>query len=407
MTSPNPHRPVLSLDEQMRIITRGAVEIIPEDKLKEKLKKSIETNKPLKIKFGADPSAPDLHLGHTVPLRKLRQFQELGHEIYFLIGDFTGMIGDPTGKSQTRKRLTREEVIENAETYKNQIFKILDPEKTRIVFNSEWCSRMNFGDVLELTAHYTVARILEREDFSKRYREGRPISMIEFMYPLIQGYDSVQLHADVEIGGTDQKFNLLVGRDLQGEYGQEEQIVITLPLLEGTDGVNKMSKSLGNYIGINEDPGEIFGKIMSIPDNMIIKYFELLTDLPQGMIDSYGKSMKEGKNPRDFKIILGKNIVSEYYSEDDAGRVFLEFERVFKDKGVPDEIDEFPIDKETRLIDILINSGILPSKSEVRRLLVQNAISIDGLKINEENHLLYPGEEKIVKIGKRKFLRIK
>jgi tyrosyl-tRNA synthetase len=402
MNLPSSH----SLEEQMRIISRGAVEIIPEDKLIEKLKKSISLNKPLKIKFGADPSAPDIHLGHTVPLRKLRQFQELGHEIYFLIGDFTGMIGDPTGKSQTRKRLTREEVLANAESYKTQIFKILDPEKTKVVFNSDWCSKMNFGDVLDLTSRYTVARLLEREDFSNRYRDGKPISMIEFIYPLIQGYDSVVLDADVEIGGTDQKFNLLVGRDLQGEYGKEEQIVLTLPLLEGTDGVNKMSKSLGNYIGISEEPSQIFGKIMSIPDNMIVKYFELLTDMPMEEISSLASDMKGGRNPRDIKVILARAIVGEYYSKEDADRSFAEFERVFKDKGIPDEIREFPLDSKMTLMDILIKSETLASKSEVRRLLEQNAVSIEGLKQKDENMVFNPGEGKIIKVGKRKFLKV-
>jgi tyrosyl-tRNA synthetase len=402
MNLPSSH----SLEEQIKIISRGAVEIIPEEKLIEKLKKSIALNKPLKIKFGADPSAPDIHLGHTVPLRKLRQFQELGHEIYFLIGDFTGMIGDPTGKSQTRKRLTREEVLANAESYKTQIFKILDPEKTKVVFNSTWCSKMNFGDVLDLTARYTVARLLEREDFSNRYRDGKPISMIEFMYPLIQGYDSVVLEADVEIGGTDQKFNLLVGRDLQGEYGQEEQIVLTLPLLEGTDGVNKMSKSLGNYIGISEEPSQIFGKLMSIPDNMIIKYFELLTDIPMEDINRFDAEMKGGRNPRDIKVTLALAIVGEYYSKEDADRSFAEFERIFKDKGIPDEIREFPLDVKMTLMDVLIKSETLASKSEVRRLLAQNAVSIEGLKQNDENIILSTGETKIIKVGKRKFLKV-
>ncbi len=403
MNLPSSH----TLAEHIKIISRGAVEIIPEDKLIEKLKKSIALNKPLKIKFGADPSAPDIHLGHTVPLRKLRQFQELGHEVYFIIGDFTGMIGDPTGKLQTRKRLTKEEVLANSESYKTQIFKILDPQKTKVVFNSTWCSKMNFSDVLELTSHYTVARLLEREDFNKRYEEGKPISLIEFIYPLIQGYDSVVLNADIEIGGTDQKFNLLIGRDLQSEYGQEEQIVITLPLLEGTDGINKMSKSLGNYIGISEKPGEIFGKIMSIPDNMIIKYFELLTDVQMEVVKKYTRSMKDGKNPRDFKVMLAKTIVSEYYSLGDAERSFTEFERVFKNKGIPDEIKEFSLKRKMNLMDILINSETLNSKSEVRRLLAQNAVSIGGLRQSDENTLFNPGEEKIIKIGKRKFLRVK
>ncbi len=396
-----------SIDEQMKILTRGTVEIVPEDELKEKLKKSIRDNKPLRVKFGADPSAPDLHLGHTVPLRKLKQFQELGHEIYFLIGDFTGMIGDPTGKSSTRKRLTKEEVLINAETYKTQIFKILDPQKTRIVFNSDWCGKMYFSDVLELTSHYTVARLLEREDFSNRYKEGKPISMIEFMYPLVQGYDSVALKADVEIGGTDQKFNLLVGRDLQSEYGQESQIVITMPLLEGTDGVNKMSKSLGNYIGISEEPNQIFGKIMSIPDNMILKYFELLTDIPMDEIKAFDKKMKEGENPRNIKAILGKTIAAQYYSKEAADRAFEEFERIFKEKGLPDEIEEFKITGELTIMDVLIASKTLPSKSEVRRMLQQNAITVGGERIIDENYKIKSGIDTIIKVGKRKFLKTK
>jgi tyrosyl-tRNA synthetase len=396
-----------SLEEQMKILSRGTVEIIPEEELKEKLKKSIKENRPLKIKFGADPSAPDLHLGHTVPIRKLKQFQDLGHEVYFLIGDFTGMIGDPTGKSSTRKRLTKEEVLQNADSYKKQIFKILDPHKTKIVFNNDWCGKMFFGDVLELTAHYTVARLLERDDFYKRYRDGKPISMIEFMYPLIQGYDSVFLKADVELGGTDQKFNLLVGRDLQKEYGQESQIVITMPLLEGTDGVNKMSKSLGNYIGISEEPGQIFGKVMSIPDNMILRYFELLTDVPMETLKTYEKKMKDGENPRNYKVILGKLIVAQYYTQEDGDKALEEFERVFKDKGLPDEIQEFKLSGDTNLIEVLTESKVLTSKSEVRRMLQQNAVSIDGERVTDENLMLKPGDEKIIKVGKRKFLKVK
>jgi tyrosyl-tRNA synthetase len=394
---------MLSVEQQFEIISRGVVEIVPVEELKEKLKK----DKPLVVKFGADPSAPDLHLGHTVPLRKLRQFQDLGHQVNFLIGDFTGMIGDPTGKSSTRKRLTREEVAQNAETYKKQIFKILDPEKTKIVFNSHWCGEMKFADVLELTAHYTVARLLEREDFHKRYTEGKPISMIEFMYPLIQGYDSVELKADIEIGGTDQKFNLLVGRDLQREYGQEAQIILTMPLLEGTDGVNKMSKSLGNYIGISEEPGQIFGKVMSIPDTMIAKYFELLTDVPIPEIREMEAKMKAGENPRNFKVRLGKTLVAQYHSQDESEKVEDEFNRVFRDKGIPDDIEVFTLTGATSLIDILIAAKTVPSKSEARRLFQQNAVSVGSDKVTDEKYLMQPGTEVIVKVGKRKFLKVK
>lgn len=398
---------VLSCEEQLEILSRGAVEIIPLEELKEKLKKSIAENKPLKIKFGADPSAPDLHLGHTVPLRKLRQFQDLGHEIYFLIGDFTARIGDPTGKSQTRKRLSAEEVMKNAETYKKQIFKILDPAKTKIVFNNDWCGSMKFADVLELTAHYTVARLLERDDFMKRYKEGRPISMVEFMYPLIQGYDSVKLEADVEIGGTDQKFNLLVGRDLQREFGQNAQVVLTMPIIEGTDGVNKMSKSLGNYIGISEEPSQMFGKVMSIPDTMIVKYFELLTDVPMAEIRTFEAEMKIGANPRDYKVKLGQILVEQYHGKEAASGVLSEFERIFKQKGLPDEIEEFALTAPMGIYDVLVNSKVLPSKSEARRMFQQNAISIDGEKITSDQLVLNPGEEKVIKVGKLRFLKVK
>ena len=394
----------LPASEQLKILSRGVVEIIPEEELKEKLEQSIKENRPLRIKMGADPSAPDLHLGHSVPLRKLRQFQDLGHEVYFLIGDFTGMIGDPTGKSSTRKRLTREEVLQNAETYKRQIFKILDPSKTNVVFNSSWCEKMYFADVLDLTSRYTVARMLERDDFFKRYKENKPISLIEFMYPLIQGYDSVVLKADVEIGGTDQKFNLLVGRELQKEYGQTPQIVMTLPLLEGTDGVNKMSKSLGNYIGISEPPDQMFGKTMSIPDNLIVKYFELLTDVPLEKIKEYEKKMKEGENPRDYKVLLAKTLVAQYYDNLTAERAFAEFERVFKEKGLPDEMEEFLVPGSMKIIDILLEAKVLPSKSEVRRMLQQNAVYVNGERINDENYIISSGTETIIKVGKRKFL---
>ncbi|MEJ5285082.1 MAG: tyrosine--tRNA ligase [Brevinematales bacterium] len=397
----------LPASEQLKILSRGVVEIIPEEELKEKLEQSIKENRPLRIKMGADPSAPDLHLGHSVPLRKLRQFQDLGHEVYFLIGDFTGMIGDPTGKSSTRKRLTREEVLQNAETYKRQIFKILDPSKTNVVFNSSWCEKMYFADVLDLTSRYTVARMLERDDFFKRYKENKPISLIEFMYPLIQGYDSVVLKADVEIGGTDQKFNLLVGRELQKEYGQTPQIVMTLPLLEGTDGVNKMSKSLGNYIGISEPPDQMFGKTMSIPDNLIVKYFELLTDVPLEKIKEYEKKMKEGENPRDYKVLLAKTLVAQYYDNLTAERAFAEFERVFKEKGLPDEMEEFLVPGSMKIIDILLEAKVLPSKSEVRRMLQQNAVYVNGERINDENYIISSGTETIIKVGKRKFLKVK
>ncbi len=396
----------LSLEQQLEIIQRGTVEIVPLDELKQKLTKSIKENRPLKIKYGADPSAPDLHLGHTVPLRKLRQMQDLGHEVIFLIGDFTAMIGDPTGKSQTRKRLTREEVLKNAESYKQQLFKILDEKKTKVVFNSEWCAPMKFEDVLELTSKYTVARLLERDDFTKRYQEGRPISMIEFMYPLIQGYDSVALRSDIELGGTDQKFNMLVGRDLQKESGQDPQVVITMPIIEGTDGVQKMSKSLGNYIGVSEEPSQIFGKIMSIPDELIVKYYELLTDVPLDEIKGFAAAMQGGANPRDFKVRLGQLLVEFYYGSQEAQQVLVEFERIFKGGGLPDEVPEYTLKAPSLLVDTVVDAGIMESKSEMRRMLQQNAVSIDGEKVTNDL-TLEPGTERIIKIGKRKFLKVK
>ncbi|MFN3659656.1 MAG: tyrosine--tRNA ligase [Brevinematales bacterium] len=396
-----------SVEEQLSVLMRGVVDIVPFEDFKSKLERSWKENKPLRVKFGADPSAPDLHLGHTVVLRKLRQFQQLGHHVIFLIGDFTGMIGDPTGKSTTRKRLSREEVLANAETYKTQIFKILDPDKTEIVFNSAWCAEMKFADVLDLTARYTVARLLEREDFGKRYREGKPISLIEFMYPLIQGYDSVVLRADVELGGTDQTFNLMVGRELQREYGQESQVIMTMPILEGTDGQQKMSKSLRNYIGINEPPSQIFGKIMSIPDTLILKYFELLTDVSPDTLKRYEKEMKEGANPRDYKVLLAKEIVSFYYSQSEAEACHEEFERIFRDGGIPDEMPEFQLVSPMTLMEILVQSALFPSKSEIRRMLQQQAVSVDGQRVSEEGFVLQPGKEWIIKVGKRKFLKVK
>ncbi|MCX7883053.1 MAG: tyrosine--tRNA ligase [Brevinematales bacterium] len=395
-----------SVEEQLSLLTRGVVDIVPFEDLKKKLERSCQENVPLRVKFGADPSAPDLHLGHTVVLRKLRQFQKLGHHVIFLIGDFTGMIGDPTGKSTTRKRLSREEVLANAETYKTQIFKILDPDRTEIVFNSSWCSEMRFAEVLDLTARYTVARLLEREDFGKRYREGKPISLIEFMYPLIQGYDSVALRADVELGGTDQTFNLMVGRELQKEYGQESQVILTMPILEGTDGTQKMSKSLGNYIGINEPPSQIFGKIMSIPDTLILKYFELLTDVSPETLKRYEQEMKQGANPRDYKILLAKEIVGFYYSKSEAEACHEEFERIFRQGGTPDEMPIFSLSSPMALIDILVQSGTLPSRSEVRRMVQQQAVSLDGERVSSETVVLHPGQERVIKVGKRKFLRV-
>ena len=387
----------MTIEEQIKIIKKGVVDLLPEEELIKKLKKG----KPLKIKLGADPSAPDLHLGHTVILRKLRQLQDLGHEITFLIGDFTGMIGDPSGKSDMRKPLSREEVLQNAETYKKQVFKILDAEKTIIRFNSEWLSPLNFADILRLTSSITVAQLLERDDFSKRYKEQRPISLVEFMYPMAQGYDSVALESDMETGGTDQKFNLLFGRSLQVAAGQEPQCILTMPIIEGTDGVQKMSKSLGNYIGITERPENMFGKIMSIPDFLIEKYFELLTDED---IEPIKKRMASGENPRNLKVELGKIIVTIYHSSEDAEKAFDHFENLFKKGGVPEEMPELTITSATSIIDCLLEAGLESSKGAIRRLLTQNAISLDGEKITDESYLL--DKNGVIRMGKLKFLRI-
>ncbi len=386
---------MLNAEEQLKIIKRGVVDLLPEADMLEKLKKG----KPLKIKLGADPSAPDLHLGHAVVLRKLRQLQELGHEIYFLIGDFTGMIGDPSGKSETRKPLTKEQVIANAETYKQQIFKILDKEKTKIVFNSEWLSPLTFTDMLRLTSRVTVAQLLERDDFSKRFNEHKPISLVEFMYPLAQAYDSVALEADVEAGGTDQKFNLLFGRALQQAMGQEPQCVLTMPIIEGTDGVQKMSKSLNNYIGITETPENMFGKIMSVPDSMLEKYYTLLTDID---VESVKARLSSGENPRNLKVELGKDIVTQYHSAEDADKALAHFENLFKKGGVPEDMPEFILTEGKSIVECLVESGLGESKGAVRRLLSQNAISIDGEKITEDCII---DKECVIRMGKLKFLK--
>ncbi|MGL5956042.1 MAG: tyrosine--tRNA ligase [Brevinema sp.] len=387
----------MTAEEQLNIIKQGVVDLLPEEMMLEKLKKG----KPLKIKLGADPSAPDLHLGHAVILRKLRQLQELGHQIIFLIGDFTAMIGDPSGKNEMRKPLTKEEVLKNAETYKQQIFKILDAKKTIISFNSEWLASLTFTDLLCLTSHVTVAQLLERDDFSKRFNDQRPISLVEFMYPLAQAYDSVALEADVETGGTDQKFNLLFGRALQHALGQEAQCILTMPIIEGTDGVQKMSKSLNNYIGITETPENMFGKIMSIPDSLIEKYFELLTDTEITIVK---KRLSDGENPRNLKVELGKDIVTQYHSHVDADKALEHFENLFKKGGIPEEMPELLITKDKSIVDCLVESGLADSKGAVRRLIAQNAISIDGEKIKEECRI---NTSCIIRMGKLKFLRIK
>jgi tyrosyl-tRNA synthetase len=401
---------MLSAKEQMEIIRKGAVEIISEEELVKKLEQSVANRKPLRIKAGFDPTAPDIHLGHTVLVQKLRDFQRLGHEVIFLIGDFTGMIGDPTGKSETRKTLTREEVMKNAETYQRQIFKILDREKTIVDFNSNWMSKLDAEGLIKLCAHLTVARMLERDDFSKRFANHQPISIHEFLYPLVQGYDSVMLKSDVELGGTDQKFNLLVGRDLQRDWGQAPQVVLTMPLLEGTDGVNKMSKSLGNYIGIDEEPDQMFGKIMSISDDLMLRYYNLLTDHPTSYIEGLKQKMADGVlNPMKVKKDLAAYIVKQYHGEQAAQGAEEHFEAVHQRKEVPDEVPEYTIASGSRIwvVRILVDSNTVESSSQARRLIKQGSVTVDGEKVVDENLELVIDREIVIKVGKRKFLKVK
>jgi len=394
------------VDEQLEIIRRGVAEIVPEEELKQKLYKSIKENRPLKAKLGLDPTAPDIHLGHTVVLNKLRQFQDLGHEVHLIIGDATGRIGDPSGKSETRKQLTEEEIRANAATYQEQIFKVLDPEKTIVHYNSEWLMNMNLEAVLRLAGRYTVARMLERDDFDKRYKEGLPIGVHEFLYPLMQGYDSVVLEADVELGGTDQKFNLLVGRHLLREYGHEPQIALMMPILEGLDGVQKMSKSLGNYIGVNEDAYEMFGKTMSITDELISRYFELLTRVPMNEIKAMQAKMDGGElNPRDAKISLAKELISMYHDAEEAEKAEARFKLVYSQGDIPDDIPEVEVaDKEIWLPKFLQDNNMASSSSDGRRMLKQGAVRVNGQRHEDEN--LHVSDGMVVQVGKRKFIRI-
>ena len=400
----------MTVAEQMALIKRGAVEILLEKELEEKLQKSVKTGVPLKVKAGFDPTAPDLHVGHTVLLHKMRQFQQLGHEIYFLIGDFTGMIGDPTGKSETRKPLTREDVLRNAETYKEQVFKILDPAKTKVVFNSDWLSKLNASDMIGLASKYTVARMLEREDFSNRFANQLPISIHEFLYPLIQGYDSVALEADVELGGTDQKFNLLVGRELQRGWGQAPQSVITMPLLEGLDGVNKMSKSLGNYIGINEPPDEIFGKVMSISDQLMLRYYELLSDMSLADLEKLKAGIRNHSlHPMDVKKRLGRELVARYHCADAADQAEENFVKRFRDNQTPDEMPEItmPADEGKILLwKVLAQAGLVKSNSEGRRAILQGGVKVNGDKITDENMEMASNQGYVIQVGKRRFVRV-
>ncbi|NLB18892.1 MAG: tyrosine--tRNA ligase [Syntrophomonadaceae bacterium] len=394
--------------EQLEVIQRGTAEIIPEDALLIKLENSIKNNKPLKIKLGLDPTAPDIHLGHTVVLNKLRQFQDLGHEVRLIIGDFTGRIGDPSGKSETRKQLTEEEIKVNARTYEEQIFKILDKKRTTICFNSEWLLPMTFENVLALASKYTVARMMERDDFSNRYKEGLPIGIHEFYYPLMQGYDSVIQEADVELGGTDQKFNLLVGRNLQREYDQEPQIAITLPILEGIDGVQKMSKSLGNYIGVSDDPNEIFGKTMSIQDELIVRYFELVTQVPMDEIKRLAKEMKDKQlNPRDAKMRLARELITMFYDAEQADLAEERFKLIFQKGDLPEDIPEVEISRdEIWLPKLLHEIGLVSSTSEGRRMIKQGAVKIDGEKCAHEEAVVSIENGMVIQVGKRKYARL-
>lgn len=395
------------LNEQMDEILKGAAEVLPAGELEKKLARSIESGRPLTIKFGADPSAPDLHIGHAVVINKLRTFQEFGHEVVFLIGDFTGMVGDPSGKSKTRKRLSREDVLVNAETYKSQIFKLLDPETTKIRFNSEWFEAMDIYAFLELTSRYTVARLLERDDFAKRYREQAPIAVLEFLYPLIQGYDSVALKADVEMGGSDQKFNLLVGRTLQEHYGQEPQVILTMPILEGTDGVQKMSKSLDNYVGVCDEPRQIFGRTMSIPDALILRWFELATDLSAAETRAIGEELAGGDNPSKHKRRLARELVRIYHDDAAGEAAEREFDEMFKKGGLPDEMPELALTGPAGLIELLVEQELAASKGEARKLVRQGAVSLDGEKIVDELFVFEPAPlERVLKVGKRRFLRL-
>lgn len=389
----------------MDIIKRGVAEVLLESELIEKLKK----DRPLRIKAGFDPTAPDLHLGHTVPLNKLKQFQELGHEILFLIGDYTGRIGDPTGKSVTRPALTSEKIEANAASYKEQVFKILDPDKTQVVFNSSWMNRMTSAELIQLAAKHTVARMLERDDFSKRYRSGKPIAIHEFLYPLIQGYDSVALKADVELGGTDQTFNLLVGRELQKHYGQEPQVVITMPLLEGLDGVQKMSKSLGNYIGIFDTPDDMFGKIMSISDDLMWRYFQLLSFRPMADIDGWQKEIELGLNPRDVKFRLAEEIIERFHSREQAKRAKEAFIARFQKGALPDEIPEVQLildGKTMPIANLLKSAGLVSSTSDAYRMIKQGAVKINGDKIEDRNITFERSSSNIYQVGKRRIAKV-
>jgi tyrosyl-tRNA synthetase len=398
-----------TLNEQMDVIKRGTVDLLPEDELVKKIEFSIEKNKPLIIKQGFDPTAPDIHLGHTVGIRKLRQFQDLGHQVVVIIGDYTAMVGDPSEKNSTRPRLTHDDVMRNAQTYQDQFFKILDKNKTQTRFNGEWFSKMTFDEIMGLASKFTVARMLERDDFSKRYGNQLPISLHEFFYPLMQGFDSVMIKADVELGATEQKFNLVIARQIQKEYNVDQQIVLTLPVLEGLDGTQRMSKSLGNYIGIDESPKEIYGKVMSIPDKLIYPYFELISDVALSELSEIKTTLaKVDTNPRDVKKYLARTVVKMYQGKEASNDAELEFERIFVQKMNPDQMEQVLIEeKNCRIDDLLIKTKTASSKNEARRLIQQGGVTVDGEKISDPFQSVSIEKEIILKVGKRKFAKVK
>jgi len=391
-----------AIEQAIRTIRRGAHELIVEEELEKKL----ASGRPLRIKLGLDPTAPDLHLGHTVVINKLRDFQNLGHQVQFLIGDFTGMIGDPTGKNQTRPPLSREEIRKNAETYQAQVFKILERDKTQVLYNSEWSDKLGAEGIIRLAAKYTVARLLERDDFSKRMKKNEPVAVHELLYPLMQGYDSVAMKADVELGGTDQKFNLLVGRELQRAWGQEPQCILTMPLLEGLDGREKMSKSLGNYVGIAEPPQEIFGKLLSISDELMWRYFELLSFEPPERIAGWKREVQAGRNPKEVKVLLAKEIVARFHSRAAADKAAEEFEARFRHGEVPADLPE-KTTKESQILKVLKEADLVPSASEAARMIEQGGVRINGEKVSDRNLKLARGERYVIQVGKRKFARVR
>ena len=397
--------PKITQADALAQIKRGAHELLLEDELKQKL----ASGRPLRVKAGFDPTAPDLHLGHTVLLNKMRQLQDMGHHALFLIGDFTGMIGDPTGKNTTRPPLSREQVLENAQSYRDQVFKVLDPDKTEIVFNSTWMDKFSAADLIKLAATSTVARMLERDDFGKRYKANQPIAIHEFIYPLVQGYDSVALKADIELGGTDQKFNLLMGRELQKHYGQKPQCVLTMPLLEGLDGINKMSKSLGNYVGITDAPQDMFGKLMSVSDELMWRYLELLSFRSLGEIAGWREEVEQGRNPRDIKVLLAQEIVDRFHSKQAAGSALTEFEARFKQGVLPDDMPEIAVAStggHIGIAQLLKQAGLVPSTSEALRMIDQGGVKLDGEKVSDKALQLKVGAVVVAQVGKRKFGRV-